>query len=100
VSYVPCNSVMDEQFHYECPWSVAEAEVRGAQPLDINSKLRKSVARGFKRYQIAKRGHILHIRTPNYSFILPKVDCWRRDQEFGGESSEVSGAVSCSLVQI
>jgi hypothetical protein len=42
---------------------------------------------------------ILHYPTPDYSYVLPKIDCWRRDLENGDENNGVSGAVSCSGCQ-
>jgi hypothetical protein len=42
----------------------------------------------------------LHIATPDYSEILPRVDCWRRKPRNGGEGNEVSCAVACSVVQM
>jgi hypothetical protein len=50
--------------------------------------------------QRAGKRRILNIPTPNFSDILPKVDCWRRDWKIGGEGNEVSDAVSCSVGHI
>ena len=70
---------MDENFHYKLFLGLLQERMR---------------SRNIKR---AARLPIDNFPKPDFSGTLPKIDCWRRDE---GEISKVSGAVSCSLVQI
>jgi hypothetical protein len=81
VSYVSFIKVVDDHFHYEWLFGLLQ-------------ELRQSRSR-----QRAGRC-ILQFPVPDYSGILPKVDCWRRNSKTGGEENEVSCVVSCSVVQM
>jgi hypothetical protein len=105
VSYISCFTVVDEIFNYDWSCCVAGAQVRSsrvrrAQVPDIRPESSKAVTRNFRRHQRAGRRPPLHISTPDYSGILPKVDCWRRNSATNGEENEVSCVVSCSVVQM
>jgi hypothetical protein len=82
VSYISFITLVDEKFHSEWPWSVV-----GIQQID-------------SQVRYAGGCPLLHIPTPDYSTILPRVDCWRRKPRNGDGGSEVSCAVACSVVQI
>jgi hypothetical protein len=47
----------------------------------IKPESSKAVTRGLKTSQRAGGQSILHIPTPDYSRIRPKVDTWRREGE-------------------
>jgi hypothetical protein len=66
---------------------------------DIKPETSKAVTRGFKRSQSGERGCILHIPTPDYSVIPPKVDCWGSSL-VSCSKEEVSVAMSCHVVAI
>jgi hypothetical protein len=74
--------------------------VRRAQAPGMKPESSKAVTRGFRRHQRAGSRPILNYPIPDYSAIPPKVDCWRRDWKSGGEESEVSCTVTCSVVQM
>jgi hypothetical protein len=82
VSYVSFITLVDEKFNSEWPWSVAETQQKDSQV----------------RYAGARPP--LHIPTPDYSKILPRVDRWRRKPRNGGGGNEVSCAVACRVVQM
>jgi hypothetical protein len=84
--------------HYEWPWSVAGSQVRDrhvscAQVADIKSE--EAVIRGVRRDQSAAEScRILHFPKPDYKRIPPKVDCWRKKQQLGGDDKKVGGAIT------
>jgi hypothetical protein len=97
-------TAVDEEFNYERPWSIAGYKVsddgtKCAQERDMKTKSTKAVTPGLKRSERAGRGRILHIPTPDYSYIQPKTDSWRSESEIGCDE-EVSGAVACNVVQM
>jgi hypothetical protein len=90
------------EFHYERSWSIAENKVsddgtKCAQARDIKTESTKAVTPGPKRSKRAGSRRILHIPTPDYSYIQPKTDSWRRESEICSDD-EVSGAVTCDVV--
>jgi hypothetical protein len=66
---------------------------------DIKTETSKAATRSFKRNQSVERGRILHIPSPDYSVIPPKVDCCGSSLVSCIEE-EVSVAMSCHVVAI
>jgi hypothetical protein len=93
-----------EEFNYEWPSCVAGSNVRDGRSQcaiahDIKPETSKAETGGFKRSQSGERGRILHIPTPDYSVILPKVHCWGSSL-VTSIKEEVSVAISCHVVAI
>jgi hypothetical protein len=59
----------------------------------------KAPAPGVKRSQNAGGKRILHIPTPDYSKMEPKIESWRRKPEVGN-SDKVSVEETRNVVQI
>jgi hypothetical protein len=92
-------------FNYEWSWSVTETQVRigqvrCAQAPVIKPESPKVGTRHCRRCQRAWSHGPLNIPTPDYSRTPSKVDCWRKNSIIGVEENKVSGAVSCSVVQM
>ena len=92
-------------FNYQCPRSVAETQVRNSrerlvQATVMQPKSSEELTQDVRGRRRAGRHRIVHFPIPDYSDVKAKVDCWRTDWKAGGESSEVSCTVNCSVVQI
>jgi hypothetical protein len=58
----------------------------------MEAKRSRAASQTVKRNRIAGGCPILHIPTPDYSLVMPKVNTWRLPQEVNGDD-EVSGAM-------
>jgi hypothetical protein len=70
-----------------------------AQERDMKLESSKAVTSARKRSERSGSRRIVHIPTPDYSIIRPKVDSWRRESEIGSDD-EVSGVVACNVVRL
>jgi hypothetical protein len=60
----------------------------------------KPETQGFTSNKHARSHNVRIYPIPTYSNIKPKVDTWLRIPKTDGEEKEVSGAVTCSVVQM
>jgi hypothetical protein len=91
VSYISIIRAADTNFHYECPWSVAETLVRDDRGRYAHSPdILETVNQNFKRKRPTIKNEILSYPIPDYSHIAAKVDCWRRNDK-------VRVAVTCDV---
>jgi hypothetical protein len=58
----------------------------------MEAKGSRAASQTVKRNRSPGGFHILHIPTPDYSSVMPKVNTWRLPQEVNGDH-EVSGAM-------
>jgi hypothetical protein len=71
-----------------------------AQAPDIKPESSNAVTQGLRRSQHVRGRCILHIPTPDYSKISPKIDARRRNPRIGDNDKKVSGPLTCSMIQM